>query len=163
MSLYCFWILLDGRIIAPDSKHIIAVVNFPEIFGETAKSINATFSEYGEQSPSSNHEGRARESILLRIIQKNNVRIRKHQLKRNQHWSIQLYELTQERKQSISKWARYISSSDSDAYAAVIMDQFKDGQKIYTSLDILAGGWSDDGVEEIVIWTESQLSELYKK
>jgi len=162
MSLYCFWILLDGRIIAPDSKHIIAVVNFPEIFGETEESIEMTFREYGE-SPRSNHEGKARETILLSLINKNNVRIRKHQLKRNQHWSIQLYELTTERKQSISKWARYISSSGTDAYAAVIMDQFKDRQKIHTSLDILAGDCADGGVEEVVILTESQLSELYKK
>jgi len=161
MSLYCFWILLDGRIIAPDSKHIIAVVNFPEIFGETEESIKMTFKEYCE-SPRSNHEGKARETILLSLINKNNVRIRKHQLKRNQHWSIQLYELTTERKISIGRWARYISSSDTDTYAAVILDQFKDGKQFYTSLDVLAGDCADDS-EEIVIITESQLSELDNK
>ena len=162
MSLYCFWIILDGRIIVPDSKHIIAVVKFPEIFGETEESIEMTFREQGESSPKSNHEGKAREIILMRVINRNNVRIRKHQLKRNQHWSIQLYEITEERKRSISKWARYISSYGTDVYAAVILDTFKDGKQFYTSLDILAAEYVDDG-EEIVIMTESQLSELYKK
>ena len=89
MSNYCFWILENGTIVKPDSRHILAVVSAPIVFGETEESIHKTFKKYG-QGISSNFEGKAREEVLLRVIKRNHIRIRKNQQKRNQlHESFQ--------------------------------------------------------------------------
>lgn len=158
MSDNCFWILTDGRIVVPDSLHIMAVVSAPELFGESEESILDTFRKYG-QNPSSNVESKAREEVLLRVIKRNNIRIRKNILKRQQHYCIQLFELTTEREQTIAKWSKYVSGLTGDKYADVIIHQCHDGSKIKTSLDKLAGG--DDGNGEPEVLSQSELTRIY--
>lgn len=135
MKGHCFWILNDGTILE-QSRHILAVVAAPEKFGETEESIQQTFEKYG-QNYMSNFEGRAREEIMSRVIKRNNIRIRKYIHKHCQHWIIQLYDLTDERKHQILKWAKYVSI-DGDPYADVIIHTLHDNSKIVTSLDNLA-------------------------
>lgn len=154
MSEHCFWILTDGRIVKPDSRHILAVVSAPEIFGETAKSIQETFERHGE-SMNSNFEGKARQVVLLRVINKNHIRIRKNQYARCQHWSIQLFEMTDERKSAISRWAKYVSALTVDRYADAIIHQFHDGSKFRTSLNVLADQCPD--TEEPIILRQTGL------
>lgn len=158
MSKYCFWILTDGTIVEPDSRHILAVVSSPTAFGESLESLEETFEKYG-QAIHSNFEGQAREEVLLRVIHRNHIRIRKNQHKRGQHWSIQLFELTDERKESISGWASYISSDTNDRYADAIIHQFHDGSKMRTSLDQLADGYNGDKESEIV--SQAELIGMY--
>jgi hypothetical protein len=137
MSDLCFWILKNGIIVKVESRHILAVVSFPEVFGETRETIKEIF-EKQNQSPNSNYEGIAREEVLARVISRNNIRIRKNQHKRDQHWSLQLHSLTDERIFAIAAWANYISTNANDKHADVVIHQFKDGSKIKTSLDKLA-------------------------
>lgn len=137
MSDLCFWILTSGVIVKVESRHILAVVSFPEVFGETKESIKEIF-EKQNQSPNSNYEGIAREEVLSRVITRNNIRIRKNQHKRDQHWSLQLYNLNDERISAISAWANYICTNANDKHADVVIHQFKDGSKVKTSLDKLA-------------------------
>jgi hypothetical protein len=134
----CYWILNDGKILDKQSRHILAVISAPELFGETEQSINETFKKYG-QDIKSNYEGKAREAVMLRVIRRNHIRIRKNILKHQQHWSIQLYRLTDERRASISSWAKYIATNG-DQYADVIIHQLFDNSKIQTSLNLLADG-----------------------
>jgi hypothetical protein len=138
----CFWILVDGRIVIPDNKHILAVVSAPELFGESGVSIIETFQKHG-QNENSNIESKAREDVLLRVISRNHIRIRKNILKQQQHWSIQLYRLTDERRASISSWAKYVAT-DGDQFADVIIHQLFDNFKIQTSLNHLAGSTVDE-------------------
>lgn len=163
MSDYCFWILTNGKIVRPDSRHILCVVSCPSAFGETKESIRETF-EKEMQSPHSNFESVAREQVLTRVINRNNIRIRKNQHKREQHWSLQLYELTDERRSAIAVWASYITNDTTDKFADVIIHQFKDESKIKTNLDTLAKECESDvkpmivTQEELFNLSESQLN-----
>lgn len=159
MSEHCFWILTDGKIIIADSLHILAIVSAPELFGETVESLKETFEPYG-QGIQSNYEGKAREETLTRVIKRNHIRLRKNQNKRNQHWSLQLFELTAEREQAIAKWAKYVSGLTGDKYADVIIHQSHDGSKIRTSLDKLAGGY--DGAGETEVLSQAELIRIYE-
>lgn len=132
----CFWILIDGRIVIPDSLHIHAVVSSPELFGESEDKIQETFQRYGQNSKS-NFESKAREDVLLRVIKRNHIRIRKYIHKRCQHWSIQLYRLTDERRSAISAWANSVVTCG-DQYADVIVHQLHDDSKLQTSLNLLS-------------------------
>ena len=118
MSDYCYWILTDGTIVKPDRCHILAVADVPIAFGETLSSLEKTFAGFA-QGIHSNFEGKAREITLRRIIQRNHIRIRKNQQKRNQHWSIQLYNMNNERRSAIARWAKHISSTVTDRYGDV--------------------------------------------
>ena len=153
MSKFCFWILTDGTIVKPDSRHILAVASCPTVFGETLESLQKTFEPYG-QGIHSNYEGQAREETLHRVIRRNHIRIRKNQLKRGQHWSIQLFRLTEERTQVISEWASYISLDTDDRYADVIIHQLHNNSKLRTSLDQLANQYTSTKKTVIVTQTE---------
>ncbi len=133
----CFWILIDGRVIAPD-LHIQAVVSDPEKFGESEEGIQESFQKYG-QNPESNVESKAREEVLLRVIRRNHIRIRKYTLKCCQQFSIQLYRLTDERRSSISGWAKTIAT-DGDQFADVVIHQLYDNSKMKTSLNLIKDG-----------------------
>jgi hypothetical protein len=146
MSRYCFWVLNDGTIVKPDSRHILAVASCPAAFGETEASLQETFSRYG-QSHKSNYEGKAREEVLMRVIGRNHIRIRKNQHKRGQHWSFQLYELTLERAGKMAQWAAYITPFTEDKYGDVIIHQFCSGAKTRTSLEQLAGAYPGGDIE----------------
>jgi hypothetical protein len=78
--------------------------------------------------------------------------------KKGQHWSMQLYNLTFERRESISAWASYISADTEDKYADVIIHQFHNGSKVNTSLNKLADEYTGD--KKPVIVTQQELTGL---
>lgn len=158
MPEHCFWILTNGAIVIPDSRHILAVVCCPIAFDETKESIRETF-EKQNQSPDSNFEGVAREEVLSRVIHRNHIRIRKNLHRENQHWSIQLHNLTAERRASISAWANYISADTEDIHADVIIHQFHNGSKFQISLNTLAEEYSGDDKKTVIV-TQQELSGL---
>lgn len=138
MSDSCFWILNDGgSVVRPNSRHILAVTAAPQPFGETLDSIAATFTKFGEH-PLSNVESKARQEVLQRVLGRNHIRIRKNNQARRQHWSVQLYKLSGERRRVLAVWACYISMTGGDTYADVIIHQLCDNSKIQTSLHVIA-------------------------
>jgi hypothetical protein len=135
---FCYWILNNGTVVEPSHNHILSVVENPILFGETPESIKATFEKHGE-SCNYNVESKAREEILTRvIILRNHVRIRKNQSKKQQYWSLQLHDLTEERERSILAWARNVIRDADDKFGDVIINQLKDNSYIRTSLNLLA-------------------------
>jgi len=159
MSEFCFWILTNGTIVKPNSRHILAVVSAPEVFGETADTLQETFAKYG-QGVQSNFEGEARAEVLKRVIGRNHIRIRKNIHPRNQHWSVQLWRLTDERHRALSQWASYITPITNDQYSDVIIHQFYDGSRERISLNEL---FSSQCVEVSLptIISESELKVLH--
>ncbi len=149
----CFWILTDRRIVIPDNLHILAVIDAPELFGETKQTIQQTFRKY-RQDVKSNVESKAREEILLRVIKRNHIRIRKNNRKNCQHWSVQLFRLTDDRKKALSAWGKYVSGTTGDKYADVIIHQLHDNSKMKTSLKILVDEYRGDVDPVIVRKTE---------
>ena len=158
MSEFCFWILTDGTIVKPDQRHILAVAHAPGAFGESIESLTETFAPHG-QDIYSNFEGKPREQTLKRVIRRNHIRIRKNQLKRGQHWSIQLNKLDTERKAAIAAWAKYITPATDDRYGDVIIHQFHNGSEIKTSLDQLAAAYSGETEPEVI--TQEELVRRY--
>jgi hypothetical protein len=158
MSEQAYFILRSGEIVRVEKRHILTVVADPEPYGETKESLQQRFDQHG-QGMESNVEGKAREEVLLRVISRNIIRIRKNQHPRNQHWSIQLWKLTKERKEAISKWAVCASRFGGDQFADVIIHQFCDNSKKRTSLDQLAGEHPSGDVE---IASQDELMERYE-
>jgi hypothetical protein len=160
----CFWILKIGIILQVDDFHILAVIRNPNIFLETPESIQETFNK-NQENVQSNFEGKSRQIILRRVISRGFIRIRKHKLKKSQHWIIQLEVLDEQRIKWIQFWAKYISAHAADRYADVIIRELLNNYRTTTSFDKLASDKceSENGAEEIVVLTESQLSEMYNK
>ena len=156
----CYWILADGTIVEPDSRHILAVKAAPTAFGETEKSLSITFAKYGEEK-NYNVESKARQEILLRVITRNHIRIRKYVHKRCQHISIQLYRLSHERRAAISESAKYMHGLSGDKYADVTIHQLYNDSKMRTSLDQLLAESTVD-CEDPVILKQSDLIGNYK-
>jgi hypothetical protein len=129
---FCFWILLDGSIVTA-TRHIAAVIESPETFGESQHTIEKTFRDTGEQV-SSHWEGKAREEVLRRVIGRNYIRIRKNIFRNNQSYSCQLHEITPKRRDAIRKWARIVIATATDKYADVTIHQLKTGEKETTTL-----------------------------
>ena len=157
MTNHCFWILTNGALVTPDSLHIQAVVSAPHAFGETPASIEATFAEYGE-SPLSNVESKSRIEVLRRVIRRNHIRIRKNQTKKCQHWSVQLFALTEERRAAIAVWAHYVAAHTSDKQADVCLHQHIDDTRMIMGLDQLAA--THTGTEPTVVLSQAELLHL---
>ncbi len=144
MSTYAYWITDKGKLIKPDSRHIITVVKNPTKFGETDKTIQNTFDKHGEPV-NTNMEGKAREEVLLRVIRRGNIRIRVNGTRNSQHWSIQLQKLTPKIEDILWFWANTVIKNGvaKDKYADVVIHELGKGDKMTrTSLDILAKGGS---------------------
>lgn len=109
-----------------------------------------------------NHEGKAREAILLRVIKRNHIRIRKNQFRNNQSWSIQLFDLTEERKMSLLRWVKYILPSVNDKFADVSIHQLKDNSRITISLNLLSEEYSTDRDDTVII-PQKELIKMYSK
>lgn len=131
----------EGKIIKPESRHILTVVNHPEDFGETDETLDATFAKYGEPKHS-NIEGKAREEILLRVIGRGYIRIRTNGNRRSQHWSVQLNRLDKHSSDIIWMWAKKLSAEPGqDKFADVVIHELGRNDKMTrTSLDKIASG-----------------------
>ena len=66
--------------------HIHDLVENPEIFGLTDSEIENTYKKYNEKV---GNEGKAREEIIKKVMENGWIRVRYHDLKRNDYWIIQ--------------------------------------------------------------------------
>ena len=148
-----YWIVPTGEILQPSAFHIQTVVKFPKKFGETDKTIQDTFDKHGE-NPQSNMEGKARDEIMKRVIQRGFVRIRFGGSGANRRWSVQLNKLTQKMSDIIWVWAKTIQDKVSDKYADVFIHQLSNNKMTKTSLDVIASGATIR--ESVVILKESE-------
>lgn len=142
MSAFAYWITPKGQVVKPDSRHILTVVKHPAVFGETKKTIEATFEKYG-QSMYSNIEGKAREEVMLRVIGRGFIRVRQGGSRSNQHWSIQLNRVTPKANDAIWSWANQIikDGTAKDKYADVVIHELGRGDKMTKSdLSSIASG-----------------------
>jgi hypothetical protein len=79
-------------------KHIGAILRDPEIFGLSEDYIKEVYEKYGE---SISHEGKAREEIMINVIESGWVRIRYYHSK--SYWTIQCGKFDKNTKENI--WA----------------------------------------------------------
>lgn len=115
-----YWISPKGKYMEPTLYHIGAIVNEPEKFGETQQTINDTFDKHNEHV-TGKAEGKARNEIMKRVIERGFIRLRKYNTRRMQHWSIELHKMTRKKAQYISDWAKWAIEKKitTDLYADV--------------------------------------------
>jgi len=137
MSPHAYWITPAGLVVCPAIRHIGTVLCCPEAFGETDATIKATCLRHGEQV-SATFEGKARNEILARVIQRGFIRIRKEMTRRSQHWSIQYHLLTPMHHVALSNWAAYVLTTGLDPLADVLLHCLRDTTTTAMSLRELA-------------------------
>lgn len=85
-----------------NNKHINIITSNPEKFGLTIEKTRNTYNRYGERMGT---EGRAREEIILDLIEKGWIHIRKRP---NRYWIINVYKMTKKYRELLSDWANKI-------------------------------------------------------
>lgn len=135
MHTKAFWIFPGNKKILEVSSHHQEVIRSPQIFGETEKSIRETYKKYSERL---GLEGKARSEILTRVIQRGFIRIRENK----NNWSIQVWEMTDETRNKIYKWAKAVYNQVKDRYAPIkVTEVSKGGSIAFTcTFDELASG-----------------------
>ena len=127
--LSAYWISNKGKVFELKGKyHIWYVIKYPNRFGETKESIQKEYDTFDEKI---GWEGKAREVIITRILQRGFVRIREN-LNR---WSIQIWKMTPRLNDFIWEWARSIKVMDK--YADVTIHELKTNKLTRTSFNKL--------------------------
>ena len=114
-------LLPDGTIHHVKIKHILEIINNPELFGETKDSIKSTYDSYKEKMP---HEGNARVEIMKRVMKRGFIRIRE----RRNHWIIQLYKLSPTEHKFISQWVNCVWDNLIDKYADIKVNTLQNNE-----------------------------------
>jgi hypothetical protein len=101
---YAYWILpkrVNGKLtIKVSTRHINDIIDHPTKFGETKDTVFDAYKKYDERV---GIEGKAREEIIERILQRGFARVRFNM--RQQRWSIQVYKLNDKMQDNIFEWA----------------------------------------------------------
>lgn len=93
-----YFISPAGEIIDVRTSHIAEVIGNPGLFGVTTDEIRDAYDRHGEKIGS---EGEARKEILLRLVERDWIRIRRYE---NRYWSITV-GWSPEASRSLSRWA----------------------------------------------------------
>jgi hypothetical protein len=98
-----FFLSPEGRLFQVPSTHIAAVIAEPERFGFTRAEIEAVYEKHQEPL---GLEGKARNEILLRMIDRGWIRIRKYRI----YWSVTARSLSPAILKRIQGWAQQMLS-----------------------------------------------------
>ena len=120
-DIQAYWLLPDGTIHPVKTKHIIEIINCPELFGETLGTIKSIYEAYNEKMP---HEGKARIEIMKRVMKRGYIRIRE----RRNHWVIQLYKLSPKEHKFISQWVNCAWDNLNDKYADIKVNTLQNNE-----------------------------------
>jgi len=103
MMGYAFWINNEtGEAIYCPRKHIDVILDYPEIFGFTKDELWAIYDKYGERF---RLEGKAREEILKKAIDKGWIRVRKYMGNMGETITFNVPALTRDVKDTLSAFA----------------------------------------------------------
>ena len=117
IKMEAFWILPDGQIIIVPRTHIQTVIENPLLFD---LSSNYIVSKYEMENEELGVEGRARERIILELIQNSYIRIRYYP--RRSSWTINVHELSIKSLNTLNKWSRFILSYGFSKYDLLNID-----------------------------------------
>jgi len=125
---YNAWFISPSGALMPmgDSLHIKEVIKNPEYFGYTLQEIQTIYDEYNETLGT---EEKAREKILLSLIQKGWIRARKFY--RPDRWTVNVHELNSSVKQNLQEWAKELINNGYSPNEDVVIDT-PTCRKIYT-------------------------------
>lgn len=90
-----FW-YKDGQIIEVGSRHIIDVCNNAEVFGLTKEYIKSIYDLYSEEWGS---EGKAREEIMIQLMEDGWIRVRESIDREGSKWTLQFDDYKKRKKE----------------------------------------------------------------
>ncbi len=133
-----FFISPDGEIIHVKTCHIETVISQPERFGLSLEQILKEYKETGEPL---GLEGKARENILLRLIEQGWIRIRHYPKAPSRTWKINAHCITPIAQGHLHDFADKIVAGiygfkEQDLDAQVCINQ-ADGTEIHLTIDDL--------------------------
>ena len=99
-----FFISPKGDVFSSDFSHIKMVTDNPKKFGITPDYVRKTYEKYNEKM---GIEGRAREEILMKIINKGWIHIRK----RPRYWSVNIDRISTKTKNLLKGWSKKLFES----------------------------------------------------
>ena len=111
-----YWISPRGVIYPVGDNHISSVISSPETFGLTREQIDAAYAEEGERI---GLEGKAREKIILDLVDKGWVRIRNYL---RTGWVVNLNKMTRRAKDYLWHWASEMISSNQPKLSSVTIE-----------------------------------------
>ncbi len=117
IKIEAFWILPDGQIIIVPRTHIQTVIENPFLFN---LSSNYIVSKYEMENEELGVEGKAREQIILELIQDNYIRIRYYP--RRSSWTINVHELNIKSLNTLKKWSWFIVGNGFSKYDLLNID-----------------------------------------
>ncbi len=135
-----YWITPKGKVLQASNYHIGTVINNPEWFGMTDKQLKDIYDKHNEKM-SHFLEGKAREEIMTKLLQKKFIRIRQ---KIMGSYTVQLNRITVQLSDYLWMWANKESKQTQDKYADVNIHVLKGNKMIRTSLDRIASGENID-------------------
>jgi hypothetical protein len=169
-----YWINPQGKILQlTGGTHIKIVFDNPNKFGLSKQSIQKIYDKYNENY---GIEGKARDEIITKIIQRGYVRIREYK----NRWSVQVWKINNKVNDTLWVWAKTVLPKASDKFADIDITEIG-GRKglMRTSLSKLASGGSIseeekelaerhvrfvdsiDDFDDYVPETEEEISEKY--
>lgn len=128
------WIDPKGRILDFGVTHIQAIIQYPLKFGLSRKEVLSTFETEGEKLGT---EGKAREKLIRRVIQRGFVRIR---FQKN-YVSVTVDRLDKKTKTVLLRWAELVKKTPKvDMYQPVKVYEIRtDRMKEFTLKELVEG------------------------
>lgn len=128
-----YWINPNGQFMAVDTSHIQKVIENPEEFELSHSEIQGIYNEELEEL---GIEGKARERIIIMLIQKGWIRIR--QYPKRSSWTVNINEMNKHVIYILKSWANEIINAGVSCNDEVIIDS-PNGRVSFSMSDILSG------------------------
>lgn len=129
-----YWITPTGQILDCGSKkHIDFVCQMPRKFGLTEQEIQSIYDKHGEPY---GFEGKAREEVIIKVLQQGFTRIRKYK----DRWSINVRDWNRKTAKILSNWAyEILQGPNKDKYIPVNIDVFSGNPPKNIDMEGLSG------------------------
>lgn len=138
-----YWVSPKGEVLQVNSTHIQSVIQNPAKFGETLDRIKKDYERYKEQLT---WEGKAREEIMIRIMNRGWARIRE----RSNQWTVQVSKINQKMNDVLWMWAKTIENKVRDKFMPVVIyeiDKMKSKPKSIDFSELSSGKSVSENVE----------------
>lgn len=162
-----YWISPRGEVLPVSTNHIDVVIKNPKKFGLTTDVIEKTYEKYNERM---GQEGKAREEIIINLLNKGFIRIRRY---KNQY-SLNIGKMTKKIKDILFDWADKLLNTgingmrERDKYMPIKILGFGDNfQKTLTIQDVandkLYEGDESFDISNAVVIVESSEDFMYEQ
>lgn len=146
-----YWISPSGVVSRVDSRHIDEICNNPEKFGISLNMIKKIYKKYKEGVGS---EGKAREEIVLRLINSGWIRIRQYHQSRSMPWSVNFNKATENTLSRIYDFFEKLVEDTKPGYP---------DDRVWIDSPNFSGWYWVAEIMKFSLWKDAGLYESFKK